>query len=392
MIGGKMNLLAIPNDSIKEFKRIKEEDFLNEFNPEVNKKRFFDNVSFLNWKGNGDEEYAGIKEIFFDIDKEKALELTEKLKNGELKFDYPLYHNIYIPHKKQLISKANSISPNFVRTTIHPFAIEMGEIIREELKIPLIIVANDISRINPGLKTADSLVCISDAMKKECSQKYGINPEKITVIPDGINMNLFSPIDYNQTLQKVEKKYDSKYKILSVGRIVPNKNLETLLKSINLSKRELNGLTHLHLGVGSEKAVQETKRLIKELNIDENSYLLGGIQQKELPFYYSWADVYTLPTLWEGLGRAQIEALACGTPVITTNYAPMTEIVQENYNGLIADPRNPEKWAEKIVTFFKDTNLQNKLKRNSRPSVLEKYSVKKTMQLHYENYKKLNTL
>ena len=109
----------------------------------------------------------------------------------------------------------------------------------------------------------------------------------------------------------------------------------------------------------------------------------------KLPFYYSWANVHLFPTLWEGLGKVAIESLACGTPTITTNYAPMTEMVEEDYNGLLINPKDPEEIAETTLRFLKDRNLRMKLENNSRKSVVDKYSYEKNMKLHSENYERV---
>ena len=116
---------------------------------------------------------------------------------------------------------------------------------------------------------------------------------------------------------------------------------------------------------------------------------MGGVQKQNLPDFYSWADIYALPTLWEGLGRAQIESLACGTPVITSNYPPMTEIVKDKENGLLADPKSAEDFAKKIILYFKDNKLRKHLENNARKSVCGKYDLKKVMAMHVENYRRL---
>lgn len=382
-----MNLLAIPNDPLSAFHRNSPEDFLNEINPE----RFFDQVTFLNWKDKEDGVYAGIKSfsILSTERKKEAENLMKKLSEGEIPFSYPLFEHIFSSEKKDILRRSLEYNPDIVRAFNTHFAGELGKMVKDHLGIPLVISVNDISRITPVINEADSIVCISNALREKCINEYGSDPEKVTIIPDGINMNMFYPRDNGEISEFIDSKYDAKYKILSVGRIVPSKNIETLLQAIDLVKGELEDVTHLHLGLGKKESIENITSLRDEIGLNGTTYFLGGKKQSELPFYYSWADVYALPTLWEGLGRAQIESLACETPVVTTNYAPMTEVVTHGYNGLTSDPKNHEMLAEKIMQVLTNKPLRLRLKRNARASVMDKYNIQNEMAMHAANYKKV---
>ena len=386
-----MNLLTIPNDSIEAYMRCPEDDFLSEFNPLINRKRFFDEVAFLNWKQQEEKEYAGIKSYPLLDDKKEAELLTDKLAKGEIPFSYPLYKNIFKSEREKIKKVINKFNPNFIKTTIHPFAIELGVIARDYAKIPLVIVANDISRITSGLKEADSLICISNVLKERCIKDYNIPQEKITIISDGIDMEEFYPREENEIKKIVPDYLDAKYKILSVSRLVNGKNIETVLESISKLKEKISikDLIYLHIGSQPDEAKKtEIEKLRKDLGLEEAVHFLGPIEKRKLPFYYSWAQIHVLPTLWEGLGRANIEALSCGTPCITTNYPPMTEVVQNNYNGLTINPHNPKEIALALEKILFNSSKKEKLKQNARESV-QRYDIKKVMSMHVDNYEKL---
>ena len=380
-----MKLLANPNDSTTAYLRNPQEDFLSEFNPlDKDGKRFFEEVRFLNWKDNKESEYFKIRSKPFLKDKKDAELVMNKLSSGKIRFQNNLFREIFLSEKNEIKKIIEEYSPQIIRAFNTHFAGELGSIIKEEYKLPLVISAHDPSRLTSIIEEADSLICVSESLKNKCLEEYSIREERIKVIPDGIDMDFFYPrkSEYVQ--------FAAKYKILSVGRIVPSKNIETLLKSISYIKEELGEeIKHLHLGNGTLENLEKITTLRDNLGLSKITSFLGGKHKTELPFYYSWADVYSLPTLWEGLGRAQIESLACGTPVLTTNYAPMTEIVRECYNGLIYDPLDSNDIAKKTIEYFKNKSLRGKMENNARKSVEEKYNIKKVMQMNCENYRGL---
>jgi len=385
-----MRLLAIPNDATSSYFRNDRGDFLSEFNPkELGGKRFFEQVCFINWKDLEDVEYEGIKSFAILKDKTFAINLVKDLGSGKSPFIYPLFTDFFLEEKDSIIKIAKEIDASLIRSFNADHAAELGLIIREELKIPLVISVHNMPRVTDTVKEADSLVCISECLRDKCIKEYRVNPERIALIPDGVDMNFFNPKKENEINNVVDLKYHKKYKILSVGRINPQKNLGNLLESIKYIKDELKNVCHLHLGIGT---LEDTKKIIElknSLGLNNVSYFLGGKQKRELPFYYSWADTTLFPSIYEGLGRVSIESLACGVPVVTTNYAPMNEVVKDNYNGLTADPQNPFDISLKTIEILTNDNLRNSLSKKARESVREKYGVDFVMQQHCDNYEKL---
>lgn len=378
-----MKLLAIPNDAMSAYNRNYEKDFLGEFNPlDEKSERIFDEVRFLNWKDEKVSEKSGIKSFPLLKDKREAMKIMNDLSSGKRDFESPLFRDIFMQEVDQIDSFVNSYNPDVVRAFNTHFASELGSIIKSRHNVPLVVSVHDPSRITSSIEMADSLVCISDHLKNKCLKEYSVSEGNVNVIPDGVDMGVFYP------RKSPEVGFDSDYKILSVGRIVPSKNIESLLKAISyFSKNSGKEVSHIHLGKGSEKNKKKILDYRDKKGLEGITHFLGGKQKEELPYYYSWADVYALPTLWEGLGRAQIESLACGTPVLTSNYPPMTEVVRDNYNGMTYDPKDPKEIAEKLEKYFNDHALRNKLINNSRKSVLDRYSLEKVMEEHSKNYK-----
>jgi glycosyltransferase involved in cell wall biosynthesis len=381
-------LLAIPNDATSAFSRSSSEDFLSEINPKsTSEKRFFDSVNFLNWKDDLDCEYFGVKSHAIIEDKKEIKILMEKLTLGEIPFTSPLFLPFFEKEREKILRVSKIFNPDVIRAFNTHFAAELGYFVSQELDIPLVISAHDPSRLTSAINYADSLVCISDHLADLAMANYGINLNKITIIPDGVDtQRLFYPRDSFEDV--VPKNALDCPRILSVGRVVPNKNIETLLVALSNIKPRFPNFSHIHLGNGQPKALEEVINFATKLGLEGNVHFLGGIQKDKLPFYYSWADIYALPTLWEGLGRAQIEALSCGTPVITTNDAPMNTIVHEGYNGFLVDPHDSQMITDKINSLLLNNSLRSRMAKNARKSIA-RFDVHKVMQEHCKNYSKL---
>jgi len=385
-----MNLLAIPNDPTSAYYRNSEEDFLSEFNPkDFNGKRFFEQVYFLNWKDYKDEEYFGVKSLSFLENKEEPLKLVKDIGSGEIFFSYPLFTEFFLEEKEKIINRAKEARASIIRSFNADHAAELGILVKETLNLPLVVSVHNMLRVTDSIKYADSVICISDCLVNRCILEYNVDPDKIVLIPDGIDMNLFYPKKEKDIGKIVDPKYNKKYKLLSVGRINNQKNLEKLLEAVKFIKGELKDVCHIHLGVGDKQNLDKILQLKNSLGLEKNSYFLGGKHKTELPFYYSWADVNLFPSICEGLGRASIESLACETPVVTTYYPPMTEVVKDGYNGLTANPHDPKEIASKAIEILTNNKLKGKLKENARKSVRKKYGVEFVMQKHCENYKQL---
>lgn len=384
-----MNLLAIPNDPTKAYYRCTENEFLGEFNPMDKDKRFFENVYFLNLRDEFESELYGVKAIPVIKDKK---ELNEALKKGrEGGFRYPMFTEIYMNEKDDIISKARSCNPNVIRT-FNPCAMaELGIMVSKELEVPLVVSAYDPTSLTDAVGEADLVTCETQEVKYKCVHDFGIDPSKIRICYNGIEEDIF----FRRGRDEIEAIVDPRFfassnVVLSCSRVVNGKNLEGILHALNLIKNDFPGLIHLHLG--AEPDIDKKQELIdlrERLGLQNISFFLGAQPKQNLPFYYSLADTYVLPSFWEGMNRSVRESLFCETPVVTTNYGSMTEFVKEGYNGLLVDPYNSESIARGLERILGDKEFRKKLSSNARASVIENHGLKKTMADIVSVYKKV---
>lgn len=387
------NLLAIPNDPLEAYFRSSKEDFLGEFNPLFKGERFFDEIQFLNWRDLENGEYFGVNSKAILKDKGKAEELYFNLMHSKVLFDSSdaSFRDIFLEDETKIKNEVKRFRPDLIRAFNTHFALDLGKLARKYSSAPLMVSAHDPTRLTHSIKDVDALVCESYELQSLAKEKFGVDPSKISVIHNGIDRDFFKPQTDGDISKYVPEKFlNAPYKLFSSSRLVRGKNIESLLRAISFIKDSLPGLVHLHVGeeAAQPNKTQEIKDLQKEIGLTEISYFLGSKQKSELPAYYSWADVFVLPTLWEGLSRVMRESLACGTPVIATNYGSSTEIVQDEFNGISIDPTNPNDIANAILRFFKENGLKSELEHHARASS-EKYSLTRSMRLYGNLYRKL---
>ncbi|MFT4305126.1 MAG: glycosyltransferase family 4 protein [Candidatus Woesearchaeota archaeon] len=195
----------------------------------------------------------------------------------------------------------------------------------------------------------DKIIAISENTKKELIEN-GINPKKIKIIYNGVDLKEFKPI---------KKQFNFKY-VMYVGSEIKRKNLKNSLSAFKILLQKYPNLKFVKIGTpGSEKNRKETMKIIKELNIENNVVFTGRISTKELVEYYSNAELMFFPTLKEGFGYPLVEAMSCKCPIVTSDIAPHNEIViTKEY---LANPNNPKEIAKKAEKLINNKQNTNKL-------------------------------
>jgi len=235
----------------------------------------------------------------------------------------------------------------------------------------------------PTLKKADTIIAVSQTTKNDLLSLFDIKEEKIKVIYNGLDAN-FKLIEDRNLLEKKRQYLNLPEKfILFVGTVEYRKNLKRLLHAFGgLAKKE--NLSHKlviagKFGIGSN----EIFRTVNSLGIQEKVVFLNYVSYDLLPFLYNLADIFIYPSLYEGFGLPVIEAMACGTPVITSNCSSLKEIA-EGY-ALLVDPYKPEDITEKIELLLHDENTRRELiKKGLRRSQI--FSWEKTAERILEAY------
>lgn len=213
--------------------------------------------------------------------------------------------------------------------------------------------------------------------EKENIAKLNIN-NKIEVIANGIDIENI----------KLKDNWDKKKNILFLSRIHVKKGIEFLIQAISTLKYQMSGYVINIAGEGDEKYINLLKKKVNELGISNMVNFLGGVYDDKKWELYRNADIFILPTFSENFGIVIAEALASGTPVITTNGTPWKELNTENCGWYT------EIGVKPIINAISEflSSSPNDLKRmglNGRKLIENKYSTKKVANDMFLLYKKL---
>jgi glycosyltransferase involved in cell wall biosynthesis len=208
-----------------------------------------------------------------------------------------------------------------------------------------------------GMRQADHVVAVSHATAKDTVQILNLEPLRVSVVPDAVDL-AFQPLPEIE-VQTIRQKYAIPSGILcllNVGSDHSRKNLLNILQSLAILKQV--GLRFVFWKVGSDFTVEQ-KDLIQNLQLQEIVRYLGKPDRATLVEIYNAADILLSPSLFEGFGMTLLEAMACGTPVITSNLSSMPEVVGDS--GLLVDPNFPQAIADAVLQLDKDPNLYTTL-------------------------------
>ena len=200
-------------------------------------------------------------------------------------------------------------------------------------------------------RSVHHIIAPTEREKEELVNQYGVLPDRIGVVPCGVNPELFRPVDRNEA--SIETGLDNGKIILYVGRIDPLKGIANLIRAF--SYLEDNQNIKLAVIGGGESSREETahlKELAQELGVEDRILFTGTVKQDIMPFYYSAADVCVIPSFYESFGLVALESLSCGTPIVASNVGDLRNIVRQGETGYVIDGNDPEQLAEKITLIL----------------------------------------
>lgn len=216
--------------------------------------------------------------------------------------------------------------------------------------------------VRRSARAASQLIALSEYARNDIVSTYGVEPEKVSVIPLAAPAH-FQPVKDEEQLQRVRQTYgiEGDY-ILSVGAIQPRKNLSRLVAAYSRLRRvgPQGNLPKLVLVGKCAWLYDETLRTIKELGVSESVILTGYVPEIDLPALYSGALCFVYPSYFEGFGLPPLEAMQCGAPVIVGDKTSLPEVVGDA--GMLMDPFDVDNMAAAIERVISDSNLRAELR------------------------------
>lgn len=205
---------------------------------------------------------------------------------------------------------------------------------------------------------------------RELISLYNIDKKQTKIIPPGVNLGHFYPIDKEEARAYIQQKKECM--ILFVGRIEPLKGIETLMRALGeLRLRNDVDDSKICLTIiggdataTEEKMGEEMTRLLKireELGVESFVNFIGKKNQDELPYYYAAANMVVVPSKYESFGIVALEAMACGTPVIASDVGGLACLVKNEETGFTIPDGDISALADKIALLINNPELRKKI-------------------------------
>jgi glycosyltransferase involved in cell wall biosynthesis len=208
-----------------------------------------------------------------------------------------------------------------------------------------------------SVERADLVLADSQSTKNDLIELLGVSPDKIEVVYAGVERR-FHPMEGEIALQRVKKRYGLDFPfILSLGTLEPRKNFNGLIEAYALMGDR--GLKLVVAG-GTGWLYDEVFARVEELGLEDKVVFPGFVADEDLPALYNLAELFVFPSLYEGFGLPPLEAMACGTPVISSDRPSLPEVVGEA--GLMVEATDSEALAEAMEWVLADEDLRGEMR------------------------------
>lgn len=233
---------------------------------------------------------------------------------------------------------------------------------------------------------SDSVIVSTESEKQDIIKFYELNGSKISVIPAGVDLERFKPLDQQKckdSLNLVDKNI-----VISVAqRIEPLKGLDLLINALPyLDQLNMTKLLIVGGDQNSTKEIEQLMMLIGNLGLSNTVDFTGPVLQKDLPKYYNASDVFVMPSRYETFGLAALEAQACGLPVIAADVGGPEVFIENGKNGYLVPNQNPKQYAKRINQVIAN-KMNNKVMKQESRKIAETMSWESTAKMFIDHYR-----
>jgi glycosyltransferase involved in cell wall biosynthesis len=208
-------------------------------------------------------------------------------------------------------------------------------------------------------RQAERILTVSEASKRDILRFFDVDPDKVQVIYNAIDERFQTPPD-EATTERVRQRYQLDHPfVLYVGNIKPHKNIERMIDAFGRARPD--GPPGLKLVIIGDEVSKypSLRQMVHRHKLDKHVRFLGFQPQETLASFYKLSGAFVFPSLYEGFGLPPLEAMACGTPVITSNVSSLPEIAGDA--ALLVDPYDVDAIARAIVRIFTERPLRDAL-------------------------------
>jgi len=232
---------------------------------------------------------------------------------------------------------------------------------------------------------SSEVIVNSNYMKNELQRLFGLPYEKINVVPNGVNLNLFSGIERDYDFRR-RFAADNEKIILFMGRLVYEKGIQTLISAMPKILANYHDAKLIVAGKGG--MIDELRNQVNYLGLGNKVYFTGYLGSKDVQRMYKCADVAVFPSTYEPFGIVALEAMLSGTPVVTSDVGGLNEIVEHGVNGMKSYAGNANSLADSILALLFDPKLCDTVTKNAKLKVKTEYNWTKIAQDTHFTYEK----
>ena len=258
----------------------------------------------------------------------------------------------------------------------------VGRRLAEEWQVPHVVTFHTLSLVKQGASgaeeppereetelemahSADQIVAFTRGEQQALVDLYGAVPERIQVIPGGVDLTRFQRQDQLSARQRLG--FDPTQRIvLYVGRLDAFKGPEVLLRALP----EIQSSLQVHFafvggGGDADPEAARLQQLARELGVAGNVYWQSAIPQDQLVDYYNAADICAMPSYHESFGLVALESMACGTPVVAAKVGALTSLVLDGQTGCLVNGHDPASFARCLEELLVNDELRQELGRGA---------------------------
>lgn len=214
--------------------------------------------------------------------------------------------------------------------------------------------------LEKSCRRADKIITISEFSKQEIIRYLGIDEKKIVIMPCGVDFSVYHTDYSEEKVKTATAKYNiSSDYLLYLGTLEPRKNITRLIHAYARLTHKVPNLPKLVLAGRKGWLYESIFDTVKELRLEENVIFTGYVEEKDAPLLMKGAKAFLFPSVYEGFGMPPLEAMACGTPVLTSNVSSLPEVVGDA--GILTDPYSVESISEGIYKLLNNEGLREEL-------------------------------
>ena len=230
---------------------------------------------------------------------------------------------------------------------------------------------------------SSEVIVNSNYMKNEVQRLFGLPYDKINVIPNGVNLQLFSNVNIDYDFRR-QYAMDNEKIILYVGRLVYEKGIQNLIAAMPKVLDRYHDSKLIICGRGG--MIDELREQVKYLGIENKVYFAGYCDSKKMQKMYKCADVAVFPSTYEPFGIVAIESMLSGTPTIVSDVGGLNEIIEHGVTGMKSYAGNANSIADSVLSLLFDPKLCANISQNAIKKVKENYNWSKITDSTYYVY------